>query len=863
MSPFSTYRLRTRLVLTALMAAAPSAAALWYTGTTDRSDARAQTIQDYRQIARTAAAQEANALADVRRLLLTLAQFPALKARSPAGCEELLATILRGHTDYSSLAVVEADGSTFCGKAHDGTPIAARPWFQRAVRMRTTAVGDDQFGAATGLPEVVVTHPLLAPSGELMRIVAAAVSIGRWNAIVAGLRLPRTATLTLFDRNRTILAGSRDAQQSVGAHMPPTVPAADARDVDETTGADGVRRLLVTERVAADFDTGLSVSMSSEYGAAFGPADRLFYRQLELFGLVSLATFGALLAGGKLFVLRPARTLEGVANRLAVGDLTARADLAGGVPGMDDLGDAVDEMATALEARQRERDLAEKAVRSANERTQLALQASRAGIWDMDLTTGILRFSESLEALHGMPAGTFGGTLDALLALIEPEDRPGVRAEFARSTRERTDANVLYRTRWPDGSVHWLAGMGRTFYDDAGAPLRAAGVNFDVTERRALEEQYRQAQKMDAVGHLAGGIAHDFNNLLTGILGYCELLSDTSLNVEQRADLSELQKGGEAAARLTRQLLAFSRKQIVELHVWNLHEVLDALQDMIRRLISEDIALVFKVAPDVGMLKIDRGQIEQVIVNLVVNARDAMPTGGTLTIEADHADLETAEASALGMPAGSYVRLAIGDTGHGMTPEVMSHVFEPFFTTKAFGRGTGLGLATVYGVVKQNSGYVTVSSEPGRGATFTVYVPRACAAEAPAESPASEPTTTSGTETVVIIDDDASVAAVAWRVLQGAGYRALVANDQIEAFKLCLEQRTDLLLTDVVMPIETGSALGVRVGAIHTRLKILYMSGYTDDVIARHGVLDPGTSFLHKPFSPGALLHKVRQVLDS
>lgn len=391
------------------------------------------------------------------------------------------------------------------------------------------------------------------------------------------------------------------------------------------------------------------------------------------------------------------------------------------------------------------------------------------------------------------------------------------------------------------------------------------GIARDVTERLQIEEQLSQSQKMEAVGQLAGGIAHDFNNLLTVITGYSELVM-RRLPPEDtlRHHVAEIKKAGVRAATLTRQLLAFSRKQVLQPKVIDLNSVVANMGEMLRRLIGEDIELRTVLAPTLGSTKADPGQIEQVIMNLVVNARDAMPRGGNLIIETENVYLnESYTASHISVRPGAYVMLAVSDTGEGIAGEVQEHIFEPFFTTKETGRGTGLGLSTVYGIVKQSGGNIWVYSEVGRGTAFKVYLPRVD--EVPQEYTRSEETDESlfGNDTVLVAEDDDRVRNLVREVLDHYGYHVLCAESGGAALEMAelYGDRIDLLLTDVVMPQMSGRSVSDQLCAMHPRLKVLYMSGYTDESIVHHGVLDPQTPFLQKPFSPQALVKKVREVL--
>jgi PAS domain S-box-containing protein len=411
-----------------------------------------------------------------------------------------------------------------------------------------------------------------------------------------------------------------------------------------------------------------------------------------------------------------------------------------------------------------------------------------------------------------------------------------------------------------DGKQVWFEGSISPMTKDS-----VIWIGRDITGRKILEEQLRQSQKMDAIGQLAGGIAHDFNNLLTAINGFSDL-SLRRLEAEDplRGNIEEVKKAGERAASLTRQLLAFSRKQVLQPKVFGLNSVISELEKMLKRLIGEDIELRTVLDRDTGTVKADPGQIEQVIMNLVVNARDAMPAGGKLTIETKNIDLGDDISHQPGaVDPGQYVMLGISDTGIGMDEETQAHIFEPFFTSKEAGKGTGLGLSTVYGIVKQSDGSIRVYSEQGRGTTFKVYLPRVAEnAQVYKRTPDVEENLR-GTEIILLAEDEDIVRKLARQVLEMFGYQVLEAPNGGAALLICErhEGPIDLLITDVVMPEMSGTELTDRLIRLRPDLKVLYMSGYTDNAVIHRGVLDEGTNFLQKPFTPGALARRVREVL--
>jgi PAS domain S-box-containing protein len=466
-------------------------------------------------------------------------------------------------------------------------------------------------------------------------------------------------------------------------------------------------------------------------------------------------------------------------------------------------------------------------------------------------------YGAPVEQLIGKRDADFNSNADEVERFLT-DDREAMLTGEPRLIME--EPNTDART----GARRWFQVIKVPLRSADGAP-QVLGVATELTQRKELESQLRQAQRMEAVGQLAGGIAHDFNNVLTAILGYTLLLlRDPALPAAQREDVQEIHQAAQRAASLTQQLLAFSRKQVLQPSVLDVTEIVDGMKTLLRRLIGEHIALVTVPARQPLHVRADRGQLEQVIVNLAVNARDAMPAGGTLTIETEGVELDGVFVAAHpGSQAGAHVVLTVGDTGIGMDAETRGRVFEPFFTTKPVGKGSGLGLATVYGIVKQSGGYVEVSSVPARGSTFRVYLSRV-AAQAVAPPPRATETPRGGRETVLLVEDEAGVRHLARRALQGFGYRVLEAGNGEEALSLArrVTEPIDLLLTDVVMPEMGGRELALHLVRERPSTRVLYTSGYTDTPVLQDEIRNAVASFLPKPYTPEELARKVREVLD-
>ena len=415
----------------------------------------------------------------------------------------------------------------------------------------------------------------------------------------------------------------------------------------------------------------------------------------------------------------------------------------------------------------------------------------------------------------------------------------------------------------------WVRVFGRPIWDEAQCRVvRIYGAAQDITAEKQLEHQLFQSQKMEAVGRLAGGVAHDFNNLLTVIAGYGQILKDQSTADAPGADyLNEIIQAADRAAQLTRQLLAFSRRQVLQLKTVDLNSIVADIEKMLRRLIGEDVEVSCRLDPGLHGVRVDPGQMEQVLLNLAINARDAMPSGGLLTIETANVDLDDAYARLHGsVQAGPHVMLGVSDTGTGMDKATQARIFDPFFTTKEIGKGTGLGLATVYGIVKQSGGNVWVYSEPGAGSTFKVYLPRTQKERGVDKTPALRAPVAQGTETILVVEDEGAVRGLIRRVLARTGYAVLETGDSDEALRMLCPQRAGniaLLITDVIMPKMSGPELAERALALRPGIKILYTSGYTHNAIIQQAVFKPGVTLFEKPFTPDALVRKVREVLDA
>ncbi len=527
---------------------------------------------------------------------------------------------------------------------------------------------------------------------------------------------------------------------------------------------------------------------------------------------------------------------------------------------------------------------AEAEARDAEDRYRAFMEQSTEGIWRLELAEPLNpHWPEERQVSHLIQHNQIAECNDAFARMYgysRAAEMLGIKVQDLMPVTDEHNVRFMqslirsgYRISEAESRERDREGNPKFFLNtvvgilDSGKLVRLWGTQRDITERRRLEDQLRQAQKMEAVGRLAGGVAHDFNNLLMVIGGHGELLLDeAAADSSVRRHTEAILRAAERAGTLTRQLLAFSRKQVLQPKVLDLNAVVMEVAKLLKRLIGEHIELTFSLAPNLGQVKADPGQIEQVLMNLTLNARDAMPDGGRLTIETR--DVEITEEYRREHPAavpGPYVLLSVSDTGMGMDTQTRAQIFEPFFTTKGLGKGTGLGLATVYGIVKQSGGYIWVYSEPGHGSSFKVYIPRVTHEEEAAPAGSEPAPLPGGTETVLLSEDEPAVRELARDFLITGGYTVLEARDAQDAIRLAsqAEGNIQLLLTDVVMPGMKGTELAVRVAQLQKSIRVLYISGYTDDAAIHHGVNGPASAFLSKPFAREALLRKVREVLDN
>ncbi len=515
-----------------------------------------------------------------------------------------------------------------------------------------------------------------------------------------------------------------------------------------------------------------------------------------------------------------------------------------------------------------ERKQAAEALMLNQERLRLALKAARMGTWQWDVANNALAWDEQLHDLYGIEPGRQVTQYEHFIDRVHPDDRAFVAGSVRRALEDGGGLDYEFRIVLPDGRVRWLADQGRVARDARGNPLYLTGVCIDTTERRVMAERLRQAQRMDSVGQLAGGIAHEANNMMSVVLGCADyVLQRTDLPPAVRDDVDQIWKAAKRTAGITQQLLAFSRRQVLQPQILDLNATVRDLEPILARTLGETRGLRMHLSPGLSPIRADPGQLEQVLINLALNARDAMPGEGRLTIETMNVVLDeayTAGKSVESLRPGEYAALVVSDTGHGMDRATLGRIFEPFFTTKGVGQGTGLGLSTVYGIVKQSGGFIWVYSEPDLGTTFKVYFPVVITPPDAADHRAPSPTAR-GDETVLVAEDEEMVRGIMARTLRDCGYKVLEAPDGRVALEILKAEagRVNLVIADVVMPDLGGRELAAQLAQSWPNLPVLFTSGYTGLDVVRRGLLDEGREFLQKPLAPEELARKVREMVDA
>jgi len=692
---------------------------------------------------------------------------------------------------------------------------------------------------ATSMQLLAQFSPLLIPAIVFPLSLRIAQEQFWWSVALALVSFAAAGGRMFFVQNE-LLISTRELQQNLALLRGITQGTTDAIFVKDLQG-----RYLMMNPAGAGF-------LGRTVDEVIGKDDTELFDDAET-GRVIMELDRGVLQSGKMQTFEEGGTAAGV-SRIYLSNKGPLRDASGKVVGL--LGICRDIT---------ERKLAEEELHRSEQKLHIHFEHTPLAVVEWDLDFRVTAWNPSAERIFGYSKREAIGQRGSFI--VPPQHRPVVDQVWQELVSQNGGTRNTNDNITKDGRTITCDWYNTPLVDESGRVLGVASLVHDVTEHLALEERLRQSQKMEAVGRLAGGVAHDFNNLLTVILGYSQILAEGVPAGSRLADsTAQIKSAADRASGITRQLLAFSRKTVLTPRVINLNDIMLNLDSLLRRLIGEDIEVLTVPANDLGSVTADPGQIEQVIMNLALNARDAMPQGGKLTLETSNEQLDEAYAQRHRPTVpGRYVMLAVTDTGHGMSPETQARIFEPFYTTKEVGKGTGLGLSMVYGIVKQSGGYIWVYSEPDRGTTFKIYLPRV---DRPAETGGSENRSRSvqrGTETILLVEDDPQLRQLSSSVLAHCGYKVLTASGPEEGLAICKENHRDirLLVTDVVMPRMNGRQLAEQILQVSPDVKVLYISGYTSNAIVHYGVLDAGLWFLPKPFTLSSLVAKVREVLDS
>jgi two-component system, cell cycle sensor histidine kinase and response regulator CckA len=879
MASFTLSSLRVRLSLVVLFAIIPAIVLTLYTGYRWRQLEISALRRNAARLALLSKHEQEQLVVGALETLTALSHMQEIREGNSKAWDACLRRLLKQYPHYANFGIVDLQGNVLSSAIPLEGPVSLkeRLWFKRTVQLKRFSVGNYQIGKITNKPTLNFGYPLTDAHGNLKGVLFAALTLDYVNDVIA--RIPSReeppysgAAVTLLDAQYRILARYPDPQKWVGHEFPKSVitEIQHMQGKIEALGIDATPRYytymnLSYMNLSSPGSQNLKLIVGLPASTAFMPLNRVIYSHIFGLTLVGALALGATWVGGNMFLVRPVHRLLDAIQKLSRGDLSARSNLPHTKDELGQLARGLDEMASKIETQQLETRKSDKALRESEERYRRFFEEDLTGDFISTASGKLLACNPAFLRIFGFHS--LEDAMNCPLDTLYPNAQ--ARAELLQLLKEKKKLEY-YETDFirRDGKVIHVVENLMASFDNNGELTEIRGYIFDNTERKNLEEQFRQSQKMEAVGRLAGGMAHDFNNLLTVTIAYSGLLLNRLPETSPiRKGLLEIKRAGERAASLTRQLLVFSRKQVLQPQPLDLNAVVADMEKMLRRLIGEDIELSTHYEPNLARIRADSGQMEQVVMNLVLNARDAVTQGGTIILETKNVELDTQYAEQhVGVQPGHYVRLSVKDNGHGISREHINQIFEPFFTTKDKSKGTGLGLSTVYGIVKQSGGHISVHSKVLEGSTFNIYLPQTTEAnevQSPQENGGF--TISGGTETVLVVDDDESVRKLTCEMLQELGYKTLVAETCHDALKQAQEhkQSLHLLITDVVMPLMNGKELAEKILSSNPETKVIFMSGYTGETILRNGIFSSEVAFLQKPFTVDSLAAKVRDVLDA
>lgn len=864
------------LALLVMLAVLPALVILLYSGLEQRRQTLEAAKSDVQLLAHAMAEVQKGITSSTRQTLSTLALMPQIQGMNARASSNLFQALIAQNPEYTGIALTDLNGDVIASnRPFAGVNLADRKHVREALAKKDFAVGEyivTKMG--TRARSFAFAYPVLNKEGAPKAVLTLALRLDRFAGFFDVSNLPPDSFVAVTDHQGVRLfyyppKETNPVGKPIRARNWDVARQAEGSNIFIQQGSDGVRRIFAFEQVRLGSEDAPYIYVWAGIPEAriLKPANAVLIRNLLLMLLVTGIALAAAWVVGRKTVISPIKSLVATTLNFAGGSLGARNELAGKPNEFGTLATAFNDMADAL-ARSQE------ILRKREAHLEEAQRIAHIGSWEWEAATDAPVWSKELCKILGLDPAKPAPPLAEQDSIYTPESMKKMRAAVDVAMQTGDPYEIELEGKRADGSPIWLLARGEVMRDEKGAFTGLRGTALDITDRKLAEQereklqaQLLQAQKVESVGRLAGGVAHDFNNMLSVILGYTELALATASPAEQlHAYLKEVEKAARRSADLTRQLLAFARKQTVAPEVLNLNDTLEAMLTMLRRLIGENIDLAWLPASRLWRVKMDPSQIDQVMINLCVNARDAITGVGRITIETKNVTVDKPDRESFhDCVPGKYVMLTVTDTGYGMDQETLANIFEPFFTTKGLGKGTGLGLATVFGIIKQNHGFINVASEPGRETTFTIYLPalpEAAAGKTDDQRP--DEALHSHGETVLLVEDDPAVMDLGRCMLERLGYNVLSANTPKEAIRLTREHPGEihLLITDVIMPEMNGRDLAEQLLANCPNLKCLFMSGYTANVIAHHGVLDEDILFLPKPFTARELALQVRKALD-